>query len=129
MRQEASEYGIPIIQIRTYNTSNLCPSLFRTLSRDDTPLTLLNLSFPFREMFRSRIYNTALATLKITRVCYCVCVAKPIAYIFWKLLCSVLKKFSCHKSLFSDKQTSPTNLYILAPEGKTKNIVCLTALK
>jgi len=92
MRREASEYGIPIIQIRRYNTSNLCPSLFRTMSKDDTFLTLLNLYFLFREMFRKRNDNTALATLTVTRVCYYVCVAKPIAYIFWKLLCSVLKK-------------------------------------
>jgi len=92
MRREATEYEIPIIQIRTYNTSNPCPSLLRTLSRDDTFLKLLNLSFPFREMFRKRNYNTALSILTVTPVCYCVCVAKQIAYIFWKMLCSLLKK-------------------------------------
>ena len=45
--------------------------------------------------------------------------------------CVVLywNKFSCHKSLFSEKQTSQTNLYILAPEGKTKNTVYPTTLQ
>ena len=65
-----------------------------------------------------------------SHLCFIVC-ASPNRLLTYSGNCFVLywKKFSCHKLLFSDKQTSATNLYILAPEGKTKNVVCPTALQ
>jgi len=66
MRREAIEYGVPVIQTRRYNISNLSPSLFSTLSRDETFFKLLKLSFIFRDMFRKRNGSTGLATLTVT---------------------------------------------------------------
>ena len=118
MRREASEYGIPIIQIRRYNTSNLCPSLFRTMSKDDTFLTLLNLYFLFREMFRKRNVNTALAALTVS----CVYVCRQIRMFTYSgnLFCietkSVatnpysLRKYFPNKSLHSGSRKETTNI-------------------
>ena len=62
------EQGVAVIQIRMLNISDLCPSLFPTLPGDETFFTLLNLSFPFREMFHKRNDNTEFATLRVTCV-------------------------------------------------------------
>jgi hypothetical protein len=88
MIREAIEYGVAIIQIRTLNISNLCPSLFRTLSRDETFFNHLKLLFPSRYMFRKRNDNTDFATLTVT----CVCVSQTRLLTYSRILrCSVLQ--------------------------------------
>jgi hypothetical protein len=73
---------IAIIQIITYNQSNLRPSFFPSLSTGNTFFNLLNLLRRSSEMFRERNGKTVLPALRVTCVCVrvCVCVRSPVVY-------------------------------------------------
>jgi len=120
---------IAFIQMITYNLSNLRPSFFRSLSTDNTFFHLLNLSHRSARCFAKGM---------TTQCCnpdshVCVCVGSPCVYTpsstsspcfvlsgkcfanGMTTLGSMLLTWAC------SRVGNPTNIYIPAPEGKTKN--------
>ena len=124
---------IAFIQIITYNLSNIRPSFFRSLSTDNTFFHLLYLSCRSARCFANGMTTQCCQPWQ-SRVCLC---RKPLClYTFFDLLAlfhPLWERFCerqnntdpcfSHGQLYVACSTvgNPTNIYIPAPEGKTKN--------
>jgi hypothetical protein len=124
----------------TYNLSNLCPSSFHMMSRDNTFFGPINLSHPSTDTFRQRDNNTMLSTLLVM----CVCVSEAPVFIWYLLRPSQpLSSFLGDVSRTAWQHCNPcfwhgqlyvacsgvgnrTNIYIPAPEGKTTSVTFRT---
>jgi len=125
---------IAFIQMITYNLSNLRPSFFRSLSTDNTFFSLLNLSRRSARCFANRMTTQCCQSWQ-SRVFLCVSAAPVVIYLLRPRhpVSSFLGNVSrtawqhcdpcfSHGQLYAacSRGGNPTNIYIPAPEGKTK---------